>query len=139
VPREVEQIGRDEPLARFIFSRSHFSPAKKVVKAPAFIPDPDDLQTSVFRIHELGEGQIRDIGADVGRTQNPPRSPRARGEIEVRAVINVGLNVGVGLDVIPDKPPARHAEIVGWPRDDKPRQLEIAKLLAAVARLVLHD
>jgi hypothetical protein len=139
VPGEVEQIDRYEPLARFIFSRSHFSPAKKIVKAPAFIPAPDDLKTSVFRIHELGERQIRDIGEDVGRTQNPPRSPRARGEIEVHAVINVGVNVGVGLDVIPDKPPPRHAEIIGWPRDDKPQQLEIAKLLAAVAQLVLHD
>jgi hypothetical protein len=138
VPREVEQIDRYEPLARFIFSRSHFSPAKKIVKAPAFIPAPDDLQTSVFRIYELGERQIRDIGEDVGRTQNPPRSPRARGEIEVNAVLNVGVNVGVSLHVIPDEPPPRHAEITGWPRDDKPQQLEIAKLLAAVARLVVH-
>lgn len=134
MPRQVEQIQRDEPLARFIFSRRHLSTTKKVVKAPAFIPNPDDLQTSVFRIYELGERQIRDIGEGVGRTQSPPQSPRARGEIEVNAVINVGAN----LHVIPDEPPPRHAEITGWPRDDKPQQLEIAKLLAAVARLVLH-
>jgi hypothetical protein len=139
VPRQVGQIQRDEPLARFIFSRRHFSPTKKVVKAPAFIPNPDDLQTSVFRIYELGEQQIRDIGEGVGRIQSPPRSPRARGEIEVNAVLNVGVNVGVGLHVIPDEPPPRHAEITGWPRDDKPQQLEIAKLLAAAALLVLHD
>src|SRR5207253_9833933 len=74
VPRQVEQIQRDEPLARFIFSRRHLSTTKKVVKAPAFIPNPDDLQTSVFRIYELGERQIRDIGEGVGRTQSPPQS-----------------------------------------------------------------
>jgi hypothetical protein len=133
VPGEAEQIHRDEPLARFIFSRRHFSPTKEIVKAPAFIPNPDDLQTSVFRIYDLIERQIRDVGEDVGRTQIPPRSPRARGEIKVQSVINVGLGV------LPDEPPPRHAEIVGWPRDDKPQQLEIAKLLAAVAQLVLHD
>ncbi len=132
MPTEAEQIHRSEPLARFIFSRRHFLPAQKVVKAPAFIPG-SDLQTSVFRIHELGEHQIRDIGEDVGRTQIPPRSPRARGEIKVQSVINVGLGV------LPDEPPPRHAEIVGWPRDDKPQQLEIAKLLAAAAQLVLHN
>jgi len=135
VPRQPEQIQHDEPLARFIFSRRHFSPTKNIVGAPAFIPNRDDLQTSVFRIYDLGEQQIRDIGEDVGRTQTPPRSPRARGEIQVNAVINVGA----GLHVIHDEPPPRHAEIIGWPRDDKPQQLEIAKLLAAAALLVLHD
>ena len=132
MPTEAEEIDRNDPLARFIFSRRHFSPSKKVVKAPAFIPG-SDLQTSVFRIHELREREIRDIGENVGRTQNPPRSPRARGEIKVVSVINVGLGV------LPDEPPPRHAEIVGWPRDDKPQQLEMAKLLAAATRLVLHD
>ena len=57
----------------------------------------------------------------------------------MEAVVNVGLKVGVGLDVISDEPPHRHAEIIGWPRDDKPQQLEIAKLLAAAARLLLHN
>jgi hypothetical protein len=47
--------------------------------------------------------------------------------------------INVGLGVLPDEPPPRHAEIVGWPRDDKPQQLEMAKLLAAATRLVLHD
>ena len=64
--------------------------------------------------------------------KKPPRRPLARAEVEVQIVMNAGLRV------VPDEPPPRHAEIVGWPRNDKSQQLEIAKVIAAVARLVLH-
>lgn len=39
----------DEPLARFLFTKSHFSSQNRRVKPAAFLPSPDPLETSVFR------------------------------------------------------------------------------------------
>jgi hypothetical protein len=40
---------------------------------------------------------------------------------------------------MPAEPPLHHANIVGWPDNDKPRQKLIALQLAAVATLVPKD
>lgn len=130
--KRVEQVGSNEPIARFIFSKNHFSRVNERVKPVAFIPHPD-IETSVFRIEDLLEDRLREIAKSVGAENKPPREPFARAEVEVHVVVNAGLAV------VADEPPPRHAEIVGWPRDDKSQQLEIAQSIAAAARLVLHD
>ncbi|MCU0753862.1 MAG: hypothetical protein MUE46_01900 [Xanthomonadales bacterium] len=57
------------------------------------------------------------------------------------AVCTVAQVLDVKLDVVPSEPPARHADIMGWPKDSDPerqksKRMEIAKKLAAVATLV---
>jgi hypothetical protein len=132
VAKHVEQVRSNEPIARFLFSKNHFSRVNERVKPVAFIPHPD-IETSVFRIEDFSESQLREIAKSVGGEHEPARTPLAHAEVEVRVVRNAGL------DVIPDEPPPRHAEIVDWPRGDKSQQLEIAKIIAAVARLILHE
>ena len=118
----------DEPLTRFIFSRSHFSASQKRVRHQAFLPPPE-LRLSVFRIERLAEDEIWRIGheIDAGRSENL----RARADFSSDEVIRIGLRA------IRDEPPPRHANIVDWPVDDKDGRKILAMELAGVASLAM--
>lgn len=45
--------------------------------------------------------------------------------------------VDVGLQVVPDNTPRRHANITGWPTE-KSKKMSLAQELAAAASLVLQ-
>jgi hypothetical protein len=92
---------------------------------------PRQGEVSVFRVDRLGEPQIWKIGTEIAEKRE--RTLYARGDTGARAVRRAGL------DVVPAEPPLRHANIVGWPENDKPRQKLIALQLAAVAKLVLKE
>ena len=115
-----------EPLSRFIFSRKHFSPEYKRVKADAFLPEPTALETSVFRLLGLDAAQIQGIASAVAHASG--RQFKARGDVLAGTVFTVGLAVR------PDNTPERHASIVGWP-NDKGQQLSLAQRIAAAATL----
>jgi len=119
-------IGANENLSRFIFSTKHFSRQPLRVKAEAYMPSQG--QVSVFRVDGLIATQIWEIGDEIAEKRD--RTLYARGDIKAR---EVGRS---GLDILPAEPPPRHANIVGWPENDKPRQKLIALQLAAVATLV---
>ena len=121
-------VGANEILSRYIFSTRYFSRHTLRVKAEAYMPSRGEV--SVFRINGLDETAIWDIGCGIAKTRE--RTLYARGDtkaIEVRRL---------GLEILPREPPPCHANIVGWPEGDKPRQKLIALQVAAVASLVLR-
>jgi len=128
-PNLKATVDDKENLARYIFSASHFSRKASRVKAEAYMPSRGEV--SVFRIDGLDQASIWGMGADVARKRD--RTLYARGDTKAEDVRKVGL------DIRPDEPPPRHANIIGWPENDKPRQKIIALELAAVATLVLNE
>lgn len=117
-------------IARFLFHRSDFAPAKKVVKPGAFLPR--NGQTSVFDIVGLAESGIREIGESVGSHRGI--NPRGRGEITHVNVEDAGLRFER------DDTPPRHGNLIGWPSEGKRKDLnkDVARRLAMRAVLVLH-
>ena len=119
-------------IARFLFHRSHFAPAKQVVKPGAFLPR--NGQTSVFDIVGLQEVAVRRIGRRVGAARG--KDPRGRGELTYADVTDVGLRFER------DDVPPGHGNLVGWPSagpNRKDRNKDVARSLAQRAVLVLHD
>lgn len=124
-----ETVADDEELARLLRSSGHFT--STVVKASAFMPAKDG-KTSVMRHgsepreelwnlarHFLGQ-ETRFHGAAIC-TARSIRQQR--------------------LDVVPDEPPPRHANIINWPLNadaelQKARQKELALAIASVSELV---
>jgi hypothetical protein len=93
------------------------------------MPAPDG-QTSVFRISDLTDSEIWDIGARfVAQKRDKPLLGRA--DIIASDVLNNSLE----LKAAPDPHP-RHTNITGWP-EDKSKQKLIAMKLAANAQLHL--
>jgi hypothetical protein len=122
-------VDDNEKLARYIFSTRHFSREPPRVKTEAYMPSRGEV--SVFRIDRLEQAAIWEIGNEVARKRE--RTLYARGDTKASEARRVGL------DIRPDEPPSRHANLVGWPDNDKPRQKLIALQLAAVATLVLKE
>ena len=85
-------------------------------------------EVSVFRIDGLRPTRIWEIGEEIAKKRTG--TLYARGDIKAREVRHYSL------DILPAEPPPRHANIIGWPENDKPRQKLIALQLAAVATLV---
>jgi hypothetical protein len=115
---EVPDSG--EELTRFLFSKGHLSPKNNRVKPGGFLPSPDPLETSVFRMIGLGRSEIQRLGEEVGRQREQPL--RAWGNVLAGVVFDIGLQVR------PDNRPERHAAIVGWPAE-KHEQLSSAQQL----------
>ena len=115
-----------DPLARFIYSTSHFSPAKDRVKHNAFMPGPDG-KTSVFRTQDLNEAATWAIGEEIA--QQTERTLHARGDIVAE---DVSKN---SLTVVPSEPPPRHANIENWPAEKDAQKLRAIEL-AGAAKLV---
>ncbi len=120
-------IAPEEPLARFIYSSSHFSRDNQRVKHNAFMPGTDG-RTSVFQTKGLDEPATWAIGEEVGAKRS--QTLRARGDIAAADVSKARLTVA------PCEPPPRHANIEGWPAEKSAQKL-IAIDLADAARLVV--
>lgn len=125
-----ELVADDEPLARFLTSSSLFNAA--MVKPAAYLPNPKDGSTSVFRHGADPRDSLLRIAKDhvLGqRTLHGVAICRARHVREAQ------------LDVVADEPPVRHANIAGWPIASDPeltraRQKERALLIAQHAELL---
>ncbi len=95
------------------------------------MPRDDSKEISVFRIDGLTEDEIWKIWENtVNRSSN--RTLHGRAEITALAVETQDLQV------VPDKKPHRHANIIGWPAE-KSKRLQIAQELAAIATLILRQ
>jgi hypothetical protein len=123
-------VAPSEPLARYIFSSSHFKAANHEVLASAFIPSspPKKVETSVSRIKGLSERKICSGGNEVGKISN--RKLKAWAELLAESVTQAGAKTN------PDPWPMRHAAIVGWP-ENKPEQMIIAGKMALRSKLKL--
>lgn len=93
---------------------------------------PYNGETSVFRISELLNTEIWDIGIKEVVKEEQGKSLIGRADVLTSIV------TGNGLEVIPQEPPPRHANIAGWP-DEKSEQKQIAMELAAEAQFYKRD
>jgi hypothetical protein len=118
-----------EPLSRFLLSKSRCSVKTMRVKPAAFLPEPNSLETSVFRTLGLNPEEIWAIG-EHHVAQPTGHTLRGRGQVLAQVPRRLGLKVR------PDNQPERHAAIVGWPAE-KDRQQMLAIELAEEATLFL--
>ena len=119
----------DEKLARFIFSKSHFSVENKTVKYGAFIPPANSADLSVYCIASLSDSGVWTIGREYVETGD--RRVKARADFLAESVYEIDLRV------IPDtQPHERHANITPFPADRKARN-RIARKLALASELAI--
>jgi len=128
-----EDIADDEDLARFLPSSSLFNSA--MAKPAAFLPSLSDRETSVFRHgSEPREPLWQIFSAHVS----------AERTCHGAAIVKAGDVRSVGLNVLSDEPPPKHAVIGGWPWLDedpvlqKAQQKERAAEIASKSILVLR-
>ncbi|MFH0926839.1 MAG: hypothetical protein V1872_14615 [bacterium] len=124
----MEAFEDTEQLSRYILSESQFSKTKSRVKYSAFMPASDG-KTSVFRIYNLTENEIWEIGENEV-AQKRDKALLARADIKASHILKTGLSI------IPDDSPPRHANIDNWP-SEKERQRLIALELAEESSLFL--
>lgn len=132
LPSGLEEIiADDEDLARYLTSSSQFSAV--MVKPAAFLPNPKDRETSVFRHGSEPRDKLWAIGVEYaagGRNLHGAAICRAHHVREAQ------------LEVVAEEPPPRHAAIKGWlfseadPELQKARQKELALLIASKAEIV---
>lgn len=123
-------VADTEPLARFLTSSSQFN--NQMAKPSAFIPSPQDQETSVYRHGSEPAEELWTI-ADTHVAGDR--------RIHGAAIVKAGDVRAVSLSVIADEPPPRHAAIRDWPLDrdpdlEKAKQKEKAIHLARKATLV---
>lgn len=125
-----ENVADEEPLARFLTSDSQFN--RQMAKPAAFMPSPNDGNTSVFRqspepVQALWDTADRELG-----TVRRVRAAALLTAADVRQA---------RLEVIASEPPSRHANITRWPEvandteATKAQRKELALLLVQAATL----
>jgi hypothetical protein len=123
-----EHVGCDEDVARFLTSSGHYNAS--AVKPAAFMPNPRNGETSVFR---HGAEPMDDLKA-IARTEVGMQR-----RIHGAAVVKAGVIREAALEVRACEPPPRHADIVGWPWNEedpdfgKAERKELAALIARKA------
>ena len=125
----IPDIEAKELLARYVFSRSHFSRQNQRVKADAFMPPPN-LEMSMTRHRDATEAEIWAVGRHIADQRE--QTLYCRGDA-IAATFELQR-----LSVVPDplEENPNHANVVGWPVDDKPSQKLIAQEIAANAQFV---
>ena len=107
-------------FTKFILEKRHYRPSDNTAKHTAFMPDKND-ETSVFKINDIPEATIWDIGdSEVAVNRKP---------ILARADINQKVITEAGLIAKPE--PSTHYLhhiIVGWPDDRLERQKKATQL-----------
>jgi len=127
-----EHIDDTESLARFLTSSGHYNSLG--VKPAAFLPNPVDNQTSVFRHGPEPDNCLWDTGKSVVKESGK--------NLHGAAFVSAGDIRAVELDVLSKEPPPRHANLTNWPSSDvsdfaKAAQKEIALVLAEKAVTVM--
>lgn len=123
-----EIVADEEDLARFLTSSSQFNAV--MVKPAAFLPNPKNGETSVFRHGSLPRAPLWQIGEmhmGAGRTLHAAAIVRVK---HVRAE-------ALALEVVAHEPPPSHANIVNWPSsqsDPEMAKAEQIKRAAEIAR-----
>jgi hypothetical protein len=127
--KQKNTISSAEAVTRYIFSDSHYAKTKERIKYHAFLPR--NGETSIFRINNLGDEQIWDMGENCVALISF-RTLLARGDLIASGIFEEGLEI---------KPDTRkhklHANIVGWPLEEPGKVKFIATNLADKAQLHL--
>ena len=101
----------------------------------AFVPHPRD-ELSVTRHRDATESEVWDAGRGVAEFRR--QTLHARGDVVANAFLEMGLSLRADPVVdhanLPDNP--NHANVTGWPKEDKGRQRLLALEIAAQAKLV---
>ncbi len=112
----------NELVARFIFDGSKIR-ANGTPKPECFLPNPQNMTTSVTRHDGLTEADLWKIGFDVG--QQGGRAVKGRSDVAVHVIWSEAL--AIEPDPTPSNP--NHANIVAWP-SEKHQQKRIAQAIA---------
>lgn len=91
----LNKVRAEEPVARFLVQKNDFNATDKFAKPRAFLPNPKNLKTSVFRVVNLTSNVIWNIGEKyVSGPRN--RTLYGRADILKRNVEMLGLAVIAG-------------------------------------------
>lgn len=123
-------VDPSETLSRFIFQKNWYGTSDYSVKYAAFMPNPKNGKTSVFRISDISDEEIWDIG---DREVSVKRGKPILGRADIIAFVVMSKD----LRIEPIEPPVRHANIAGW-SDERSRQKLISLELAVEAQLNLR-
>lgn len=115
-----EQVSGDEELARFVKESNKRNTLG--AKPGAFMP-PQNARTSVAR---HGSTPLADL-TELAALYLPGC------HVYGAAILSAATVRRNGLDAIPDEPPIRHANIVGWPADADAEMEKAARLAKAQA------
>ena len=125
-----EFVQNDEALSRSLVQSNQLGSI--MAKPAAFLPNPKDRETSVFRRGAESLPELWAMGAHAAGART----------LYGAAILNAFEVRAIGLDVIAGEPPPRHAAIRGWPwfandpELQKAQQKELTLLLASKADLV---
>ena len=127
----ADTVDNEEDVARFLTSSGHFNAAG--VKPAAFLPNPKNGETSVYRHGSHPPASLWQIAKNhvgAARTLHGAAIVKAK---HVRSAL---------LEVVAQEPPPLHANIVNWPSSQadpdmaKAEQKERAALIAQHAEVV---
>lgn len=121
----------DEPLTRFLTQSNHWHRERHRVSSNAFLPARSSTGLSVFRTAGLDADAVWALG-DLYVVPSPERRIRGTATVGASAVNTVGLTL------VRDDVPPRHAEIRNWP-DDKEARKQCALELATAASLAFRE
>lgn len=132
-------VSPGEKLTRFIRYSSHFSVVTNRVKPDAFLPHRKSIDVSVFRIsglndsEELSKNEVWEIGREYVETAERP--------IKARTDLLAAVVYENNLEIVPDEPPQKHANITPFPAENSPTDRKarraIAIKLANASKLVI--
>ena len=117
-----ERVDDDEPISRFLTSKSHFNTV--AVKQAAFLPNRKNGRLSVAR----HSGEPADESARIARDDFQLEKALGAAVLFARAFREESL------DFEADDTPPRHADVIGWPwREDDPEFGKSEQKLKAAA------
>ena len=122
-----ESIAGSESLARYLTSRSQFNSSG--VKPAAFLPNPKDNKTSVYRHGAEPSDELWTIGAAYVAGERTLYGAAVCLAADVRAA---------QLEVVAKEPPPRHANIERWPDDEIDPQMAKAKCMKFAGLIAQH-
>lgn len=128
-PTNVPAVDPNELLARYIFSRRHFSRQTGRVKAGAFMPAPN-AELSVTRHRDATQDDLWQAGRGIAQS----RDKTLYGRGDVLAATCASQRLTVEADPIQDNP--NHANVIGWPMNDKATLKLMAEEFALAAKFV---
>ena len=125
-----EYVGDDEGLARFLSQSNYFN--QFGVKPVAFLPNPKNGETSVFRHDGENLSELRSMGQKYLSSERTLHGIAVVKAHHVRAAM---------LDVVAKEPPPCHANIIDWPNNadpemEKAKRKDVANQIAKYAELL---
>ena len=122
-------VADEEDLARFMTQSNQFN--TQMAKPAAFLPSPQDRETSVSRHGNEPSASLWAIGLVAAGCRN----------LYGAAIFKARTVRAAQLEVTADEPPPRHAVIRGWPVETDPElqkamQKERAAIIASEAVVI---